>query len=150
MIVGALPKSTGSVTVTKTPGVVTYFNGLTQVADPARAAVTTLNSTNLSNSEFAMADASGNFALVNPGPGQLSNMAKGYLSGPSTLNLDMSLSKRIRISETKNFEFRMDALSILNHPNWGTPTTNINSPTFGRITSATGSRTFTGNLRLNF
>jgi hypothetical protein len=150
MIVGALAKNTGSVTVTQTPGVVTYFNGMTQIADPARAAVTTLNSTNLSNSEFAMTDASGNPVLVNPGPGNLSNMAKGYLSGPSALRLDMSLSKRVRVSETRNVEFRMDAINILNHPIWGNPNTNINNPTFGRITSATGSRSFTGNLRLNF
>jgi len=66
------------------------------------------------------------------------------------LNFDMSLSKRIRISETKNFEFRMDAISILNHPNWGAPNTTINNPNFGRITGATGNRSFTGNLRLNF
>ena len=61
--------------------------------------------------------------------------------------LDMSLSKRVRISETKNLEFRMDAINILNHPNWGA---DINSTSFGRITTATGSRSLTGNLRLNF
>src|SRR5262249_23299747 len=50
IISGALPKSTGHVSITSAPGVVTYFNGFSQVADPARASVTTLNSTNLSNS----------------------------------------------------------------------------------------------------
>jgi hypothetical protein len=99
---------------------------------------------------LAITDASGNLLMVNPTPGQLSNVSKGYLRGPSSLGLDMSLSKRIRISEAKNVEFRMDAISILNHPNWGAPNTNINNTGFGRITSATGSRTFTGNLRLNF
>jgi hypothetical protein len=150
IIAGALPKSTGKVTITTTPGVVTYFNGFGQVADPARSAVTTLNSANTSNTELAITDASGNLLLTNPAPGQLSNMAKGYLRGPSFVDLDMNLSKRVRISETKSFEFRMDAISVLNHPNWGAPTTSTNSTSFGRITSATGSRTFTGNLRLNF
>jgi hypothetical protein len=150
MIVGSLSKSTGHVTVTSTPGVVTFFNGFGQVTDPAKNGVTTLNGTNTSNSELAITDASGSLLLVNPAPGQLSNMTKGYLRGPVYVDLDMNLSKHIRISETKNIEFRMDAISILNHPNWGTPNVNTNSTSFGRITSATGSRTFTGNLRLNF
>src|SRR5262249_46899059 len=137
-------------TITSAPGVVTYFNGFGQIADPARAAVTTLNTTNLSNSGLAITDVSGNLLLVNPAPGQVSNLKKGYLRGPSSIGFDMNLSKRIRISETKSFEFRMDAINVLNHPNWGVPNTNINSTSFGRITSATGSRAFTGNLRLNF
>ena len=62
----------------------------------------------------------------------------------------MNLIKRIKIAETKEFEFRLDALSILNHPNFGNPVLNINLNTFGRITTATGNRTFVANLRLNF
>jgi hypothetical protein len=148
--VGNLPKSTGKVTITQTPGVVTYFNGFVPVTDPARAGVTTLNATANSNSEFAITDASGNLLLVNPAPGQLSNVTKGYLRGPSSLGLDMSLSKRVRISENKDFELRVDAINVLNHPNWGAPNTNINNNTFGRITTATGSRSFTGNVRVSF
>jgi hypothetical protein len=99
---------------------------------------------------MAIKDASGAFILINPAPGQLSNLTKGYLRGPSAINFDMSLNKRVRISETKNVEIRMDAINILNHPNWGAPNLNINSTSFGRITTATGSRTFTSNVRLNF
>ena len=62
----------------------------------------------------------------------------------------MNIIKRIRIAESKEFEFRLDALSVLNHANFGNPDVNINSTTFGRITSATGNRTFVANLRLNF
>jgi hypothetical protein len=150
LVVGVLPKDTGEAIITSTPGVVTYFNGFGQMTDPDRFTVTTLNSTQSSNSELAITDASGNLLLVNPRPGQLSNLTKGYLRGPSTLSLDMNLSKRIRVSETKSVEFRVDATNVLNHPNWGTPNTNINSNTFGRITTATGNRSFTGNIRVNF
>jgi hypothetical protein len=39
----------------------------------------------------------------------------------------------------------------LNHPNFGTPNTSINGVnTFGRITSALGSRSFVINTRVNF
>src|SRR5207253_3800965 len=58
------------------------------------------------------------------------------------LGLDMNLIKRVKITETKEFEFRLDALSVLNHPNFGNPNLNINAATFGRITTATGNRTF--------
>jgi|SRR5688572_26613652 len=150
MLVGALAKDTGQVVITSAPGVVTYFEGFGQIADPDRANVTTLNSTQSSNSGLAITDVSGNLLIVNPRPGQLSNLAKGYLRGPSALSLDMNLSKRIRISETKSVEFRMDAINVLNHPNWGTPNTNVNSTSFGRITTATGARSFTGNIRVNF
>jgi len=130
--------------------VVTYFDGFGQVVDPARAGVTTANTLQNSNNEMAITDPSGNIVFVNPAPGQLSNMSRGYFRGPSSLRFDMSASKRIRLSEAKSLEFRMDAINVLNHPNWGTPNVNINSASFGRITTATGSRSFTGNIRLNF
>jgi len=38
----------------------------------------------------------------------------------------------------------------LNKPQWGLPNTNINSTTFGRITTATGSRTILMNARVDF
>ena len=77
-------------------------------------------------------------------------MGLNWIEGPPNLGLDMNLIKRIKIAETREFEFRIDALSILNHPNFGNPVLNINSNTFGRISSATGNRTFVANLRLNF
>src|SRR5262249_34676536 len=86
--VGSLSKGTGKAVVTSAPGVVTFFNGFGQVPDPDKASVTTLNTTASSNSELAITDASGNLLLVNPRPGQLSNLSKGYLRGPSALGLD--------------------------------------------------------------
>jgi hypothetical protein len=62
----------------------------------------------------------------------------------------MNLSKRVRISETKEFELRVDAVNVLNRPNFGNPNVNINSASIGRITSATGARSFVINSRLNF
>jgi hypothetical protein len=59
--------------------------------------------------------------------------------------------KRFRIQETKEFEFRVDVINILNHPNFGSPNTNINgNNTFGRITTAGGARRFVVNTRINF
>jgi hypothetical protein len=39
---------------------------------------------------------------------------------------------------------------VLNHPIWGNPSTDINSVSFGRITTASGVRTITLNARFDF
>jgi len=58
--------------------------------------------------------------------------------------------KRVQIAESKEFELRVDGINVLNRPNFGVPNVNINSATFGRITTASGSREFVLNARLNF
>jgi hypothetical protein len=129
---------------------VTYFDGFTQVVDPDRANVTLSQSTQGSFTGMAIQDPEGRIVLVNAPPGRHGNMGLSWIEGPASLSLDMNLIKRIRLGESKEFELRVDALSVLNHANFGNPNLNINSPTFGRITTATGARTFVFNTRLNF
>jgi hypothetical protein len=62
----------------------------------------------------------------------------------------MNLVKRVRIDETKQFEFRIDAINVLNRPNFGNPQLDINNTSFGRITTASGKRSFVVNARVNF
>jgi len=45
---------------------------------------------------------------------------------------------------------RIDAANLFNHPNLGNPSLDINSGTFGQITTKTGFRTLAGQLRLEF
>ena len=42
-------------------------------------------------------------------------MGLNWIEGPANLGLDMNLIKRIKLDESKEFEFRLDALSILDH-----------------------------------
>ena len=147
-LVGSFPKSMG--TVTKVANGVVYFDGLQQVTDPARAGVTTLQTVQSSFSKRAIADSQGNLLLMNPAPGVVGSLGRRWIEGPSQLGLDMNLSKRVRIDETKEFQLRVDAINVLNKPQWGNPTLDINSLNFGRITTATGNRTFTVNARVNF
>lgn len=101
--------------------------------------------------------------MVNPAPGQIGTLALKWIEGPQSIALNMNLVKRIRIAETKELEFRADAVNVLNHPNFGFPNLNINSTgngtaggiagnnvPFGRITTATGDRKITVGARLNF
>src|SRR5205085_10170308 len=137
-VVGALPKDMGH--VTKVANGVVYFNGFTQITDPGISGVTTLNGLNTAYSNKAIVAPNGQTVLVNPQPGELGTLGLATLKGPKSLSLDMDLIKRFKLRETTNFEFRIDAINILNHPNFGNPSTNINgNNTFGRITTATAS-----------
>jgi hypothetical protein len=147
-IVGDFPKSMGK--VTRVANGVIYFDGLQQVGDPASANVTTSQGLQSQFSNRAIADSQGRLLLVNPQPGQLGSLGLKWIEGPGSIGFDMNLAKRVRITETKEFELRIDAVNVLNHPNFGIPTLNINSTNFGRITSATGSRSFVINSRVNF
>src|SRR4029077_586245 len=122
-------------------GFVQYFSNLkTQVASQPNFG----GDANLPGrfTNLAVVDASGNVILRNPEPGTTGNTAVNLpgVKGPGTLGLDMALSKRVKITEKTMFTLRADAINILNKPQWGLPSTNINSTTFGRITTATGSR----------
>jgi Carboxypeptidase regulatory-like domain/TonB-dependent Receptor Plug Domain len=68
---------------------------------------------------------------------------RNSLRGPSLTNLDIALAKTTAITERMKLEFRAEFFNALNHPEFAQPTladgaANINSPTFGQITT-TGS-----------
>ena len=139
----------------------TYFSGLKQITDPAVSSIAPGLAGTFTNK--AITDVNGNLLLLNPAPGQIGMLGLKSIEGPPFLQFDTNLMKRIRITETKEFELRVDIANILNHPNFGDPNTNINSPTFGRITTmagqnaaavlqgpSVGNRRFTLGARLNF
>ena len=133
------------------PGVVTYFEGLGQTPDPIRSTLTTAQTLNTASTNFAITDASGKIILQNRVAGSVGILGDNYFEGPGSISLDANLLKTVRIGETKEFVIRLDAINVLNHPNWGNPTTSINSTSFGRITlPTTGNRQFVFNARLNF
>src|SRR5215475_409186 len=148
--VGPLPKDIGH--ISKLPNGVFYFNGYTQSQDPGIAGVTTANGLNTAYSNKAIFAPNGQPVLVNPQPGEVGTMGLATVKGPRSLSLDMNMIKRFRLrGEYTNFEFRLDAINILNHPNFGNPSMNINGVgTFGQINSAGNGRRFVLNTRVNF
>jgi hypothetical protein len=48
-------------------------------------------------------------------------------------NFDLGLAKEFKIQEDKRLEFRWEVFNLFNHPNFGVPVTDLNSPTFGRV-----------------
>jgi len=89
--------------------------------------------------------------LQTPLPGRQGNQGARMLRLPGRWTLDGNLSKSFRIQESKNLQIRFDATNILNHPNPGEPTYNVQSDNFGQVTTRQGApRSFQGQLRLSF
>jgi hypothetical protein len=148
-LAGVLPEDLGKVQTRN--GFVEYFENLRTQRAPVQNFG---GDTNLPGrfSNQVVVDNAGNIILQNPQPGTTGNTALNLpgLDGPASLGFDMALSKRVRIAEGKSFTIRADAINVLNKPQWGDPNTDINSASFGRITSATGTRTIQINARVDF
>jgi hypothetical protein len=93
-------------------------------------------------------NAAGQRLLVNPAPGTLGTMPA--LTAPPFFRFDTNLIKRFRLRETMNFELRLDAIDWLNTPQFAVFETDINSPSFGRVTGSIGERLVVVGVRLNF
>jgi hypothetical protein len=65
-------------------------------------------------------------------------------SGPGLFDLDASLFRRFPIKERVGLEFRAEAFSVTNTPQFSNPVTNFNSSSFGLVTS-TRTAPFGGN-----
>ena len=146
---GKLPENLGD--VEKGNGIVQYFSTLKAQNAPTPNFGGDANLAGRFTNQV-VADQAGNVILQNPAPGTTGNMALNFpgVRGPSALNFDVALTKRIRIGERRTFSLRADAVNVLNRPIWGNPNTNINSASFGLITTATGNRTITFNARVDF
>jgi len=54
--------------------------------------------------------------FTDPGQGNLGNIGRNSFHGPSGFYSDLSVSKRFRLTERLNAQFRMDAFNVFNHP----------------------------------
>ena len=121
----------------------TYFPGVNfvRVNDPQCSGVTTALAAGISlrdrcntGLQALAVDSGGTQTIVlqNPQPGTRGNLGINTMEGPALWGLDGSLSKAIRIDESKRIQFRFDATNILNHP---TPCSPALCPGDGRGTN---------------
>lgn len=73
--------------------------------------------------------------FFNPQGGSLGSLQRRALDGPGFWMYDASLVKNIKITDRQSLEFRADAYNLFNHPNFFVGDQNVNSSTFGQITS---------------
>jgi len=90
------------------------------------------------------------FAL--PPSGQLGTAGRNTITGPGTVNFNMSLGRFFTFSREKNLRarFSIDANNIFNHPNYSGVATTVNAQNFGWVTSVGAMRAVTLSLRFNF
>jgi hypothetical protein len=70
---------------------------------------------------------------------------------PGINNFDVGVSRNQRFREQRmNLQFRAEFFSAFNHTQLGSPNGSVTSPDFGRITSASGTRTIQFGLRLSY
>jgi hypothetical protein len=76
--------------------------------------------------------------------GQLGNVPRRFFYGPGINNFDMTLTKLLRVTESKSFEFRLEAFNVFNHAQFYGPASVDgevnNDPHFGQVVSAAAPR----------
>jgi hypothetical protein len=103
------------------------------------------------------ADNAGNTAafngqvFFNPAAGEVGNLGVLTFDGPAQFRIDMALSKRIRFLDRYGVELKGEAFNLTNTPSFTRGDMDINSTTFGRLTSVNlASRVVQLSLRFDF
>jgi hypothetical protein len=91
------------------------------------------------------------FATSNP-TGTFGNTSRNQFRSPPAFQMDAQLSRIFQLHEALNMQLRLEAFNVLNHPNFGNPTTSRASGSFGQIggTALTSARVFQGAIKFNF
>ena len=71
---------------------------------------------------------------------QFGSAGRNIAQGPGYANWDFSAFKNIRVTESKEFQFRAEFFNILNRTNFRLPDSDISSPTFNQILAARSPR----------
>jgi hypothetical protein len=66
-------------------------------------------------------------AFATPKPGAFGNLPRNALRGPNFEQFDLVLSRRFRLSESANVEFRTEVFNIFNRTNFANPSATLNN-----------------------
>lgn len=79
--------------------------------------------------------------FFNNAPGQTSGLERNFINGPAFYNLDLTLAKQITFGERYSFRIEASGFNVFNRVNFAPgQTLDINSTTFGRVTSTLAPR----------
>ena len=78
------------------------------------------------------------FALENPGV--IGNAGRNFFHGPGIANFDWGFYKNTNITERTSLQLRFEFFNLFNHAQFLSPSGNVNSSLFGRVTSARAPR----------
>jgi len=89
-------------------------------------------------------------SFTSPAANRFGNAGIGILHGPSLRKYDFSVFRKFTLYERLKLEYRAEFYNLTNTPRFGNPNTNVNSSSFGTITSASGPREVQMALRVTF
>jgi Carboxypeptidase regulatory-like domain len=89
-------------------------------------------------------------SFSNEALGQFGNSRRRFFHGPGLNNFNMALAKTTKITESKELQFRVEAFNLFNHAQFYNPSGEINSSTFGIVTSARDPRIMQLGLKFGF
>jgi len=87
--------------------------------------------------------------LAAPAPGTFGNFPRNSINGPGYSQVDLSLTKRTRVYEKADVEFKFNLINAFNHANFAFNSLNFDAANFGRI-SATRSVETNFGRQINF
>jgi hypothetical protein len=92
------------------------------------------------------------FQRLNPvtQAGQFGNASRNIARGPAFTDFDTSLTRNFALTESVRIQFRAESFNVANHPNFGLPVADMNSPNFGQILTAAPPRLMQFALKLMF
>jgi hypothetical protein len=91
-----------------------------------------------------------NRAAFAPRQGLVGSVPRNLIQMPSTQTVNLSLMKRIRLTENVRLQFRTEVFNLFNHPNFRTLVTNFSAANFGALTETDEPRVIQFGLKLLF
>jgi hypothetical protein len=79
-----------------------------------------------------------------PADGTWGNAGRNLVRGPHFWQLDVSMIKEFALAERVRLAVRADAFNVANRPQWGDPSGDFSSPSFGQITTTVNNGSPTG------
>jgi hypothetical protein len=87
--------------------------------------------------------------LAAPAPGTFGNFPRNSINGPGFSQVDLSLTKRTRVYEKADVEFKFNLINAFNNANFLFNSLNFDAANFGRISSTRSVETNFGR-QINF
>src|SRR5262249_38308709 len=79
-------------------------------------------------------------SFANPPAGTIGNSGRNILHGPRLFNINASVFRRFRVTESVRLEFRAEAYNLTNTPWFDLPNTTLGDAAFGQVTTAQGNQ----------
>jgi hypothetical protein len=89
-------------------------------------------------------------AFTTPVSGTFGNAGRNTIIGPGTIQFDLGLTKNIPLKDMMALEFSAQATNFLNHVNFTSIDTVVNSPTFGQVIGVGSMRRIQMSTRFRF